>query len=59
MAIGPIKVTGEREAVVDFTVPFYEPVGLALMRKHFPIIGAIGVPIQFVRSHARTYRKNY
>ena len=32
--MGPISVMSERENVVDFTVPFHEPVGLTiLMRK--------------------------
>jgi len=34
IAVGPISVMSEREKVVDFTVPFHEPVGLTiLMRK--------------------------
>ena len=33
IAIGPISVMSERENVVDFTVPFHEPVGLTILMK--------------------------
>lgn len=34
MAVGPISIMAERESVVDFTVPYYDLVGLnLLMRK--------------------------
>ncbi|XP_053406688.1 ionotropic receptor 25a-like [Mercenaria mercenaria] len=33
IAVGPISVMSERENVVDFTVPFHEPVGLTILMK--------------------------
>ncbi|KAL4231608.1 hypothetical protein ACF0H5_009188 [Mactra antiquata] len=33
IAIGPISVMSERENVVDFTVPFHEPVGFTILMK--------------------------
>ncbi|WAR22346.1 IR25A-like protein, partial [Mya arenaria] len=33
IAIGPLSVMSERENVVDFTVPYHEPVGLTILMK--------------------------
>ncbi|RWS23425.1 glutamate receptor ionotropic: kainate 2-like protein, partial [Leptotrombidium deliense] len=33
VAIGPVTVMAERESVVDFTVPFYDLVGISLLMK--------------------------
>lgn len=33
IAVGPISVMSERENVIDFTVPFHEPVGLTILMK--------------------------
>ncbi|XP_075538331.1 ionotropic receptor 25a-like [Dermacentor variabilis] len=33
IALGPISVMAQRETVVDFTVPYYDPVGLSILMK--------------------------
>ena len=33
IALGPIAVMAERETVVDFTVPYYDLVGLSILMK--------------------------
>ena len=35
MGIGALSVTAEREQVIDFTVPFYDPVGFSILMKKF------------------------
>jgi hypothetical protein len=33
LAVGPLTVTAEREAVLDFTTPFYEFAGIEILMK--------------------------
>ena len=37
MGIGAIRVMAGRENVVDFTVPFYDPVGFTILMKKFKV----------------------
>lgn len=33
IAVGPVSVMAEREGVVDFTVPYYDLVGVSILMK--------------------------
>lgn len=33
IAVGPVSVMAERESVVDFTVPYYDLVGVSILMK--------------------------